>query len=137
MLRRDFQELTRRRLREARTLFQQGHFDGAYYLLGLAVECALKACIAGQTQRNSFPDRDHANKCYTHDLSRLASAGGLDAALDAAVKSGSLLGLHWLVVKDWTVESRYELNDQAKTTAMLTAVTARGNGVMTWIRQRW
>jgi HEPN domain-containing protein len=41
--RRDFQELALVRLNEAKVLLDAGHFDGAYYLAGYAVECALKA----------------------------------------------------------------------------------------------
>ena len=46
MNRRDLQELTRIRAVEAGTLLDQGMYDGAYYLSGYAVECALKACIS-------------------------------------------------------------------------------------------
>jgi hypothetical protein len=46
MLRRDFQTLSAVRSREAKALAQVGLYDGAYYLGGLAVECALKSKIA-------------------------------------------------------------------------------------------
>jgi len=36
---------------------QAGFFDGAYYLAGYAVECAIKACIAKGTRRYEFPDK--------------------------------------------------------------------------------
>jgi hypothetical protein len=137
MYRKDFQELARRRVREANALAGKGHFDGAYYLFGLGIECALKACIAHQTKKDSFPDKDWGKRCYTHDLSQLATAAGLNASLDAAVKAGSPVGTYWLVVKDWTVDSRYELIDPKKASAMKNAVTARGHGVMAWIRQHW
>lgn len=47
--RQDLQELSRVRLKEATALLKLGLFDGAYYLAGYAVECALKACIAKAT----------------------------------------------------------------------------------------
>lgn len=50
MFRKDFQDLAMVRVREAEMLLAAGLFDGAYYLAGLAVECALKACIAKATQ---------------------------------------------------------------------------------------
>src|SRR5438045_4183805 len=40
--------------------------DGAYYLAGYAVECALKACIAKLTAQHDFPDKNFAAKCFTH-----------------------------------------------------------------------
>jgi HEPN domain-containing protein len=55
--RKDLQFLARARLTEARALLDAGHPDGAYYLAGYAVECALKACIAKATQRHEFPDK--------------------------------------------------------------------------------
>ncbi|MGC2744663.1 MAG: hypothetical protein WA672_15920 [Candidatus Angelobacter sp.] len=42
----DLQELAHLRLAEARLLLDGKSFAGAYYLTGLALECALKACIA-------------------------------------------------------------------------------------------
>lgn len=55
MVRRDFQDLATVRIREAESLLAAGLFDGAYYLAGLAVECALKACIAKATQQYDSP----------------------------------------------------------------------------------
>jgi len=55
--RKDLQELSRVRLKEATALMQAGFFDGAYYLAGYAVECAIKACIAKGTRRYEFPDK--------------------------------------------------------------------------------
>jgi hypothetical protein len=50
MFRKDFQDLAMVRVRDGEVLMDAGLFDGAYYLGGLAVECALKACIAKATQ---------------------------------------------------------------------------------------
>ena len=45
--------------------------DGCYYLAGHAVEAALKACIAKATRRYEFPDKDRANRVFTHDSVKL------------------------------------------------------------------
>jgi len=79
MNRTDLQRLTRLRLREARVLFDNRRYDGAYYLLGYAVECALKAYIAKQTKRYDFPDKKFVNDIYTHDLNKLLSVSGLES----------------------------------------------------------
>lgn len=50
MDRRRFQELSRIRLDEAKALLESELSDGAFYLAGYAVECALKACIAKNTR---------------------------------------------------------------------------------------
>jgi hypothetical protein len=56
--RKDLQELSTVRPKEAAALLKAGLFDGAYYLAGYAVECALKACIAKGTQRYEFPRQE-------------------------------------------------------------------------------
>lgn len=58
-------------MKEAKALLTLGLNDGAYYLAGYAVECALKACIAKQTQRFEFPDKDKVTKGWTHKLNEL------------------------------------------------------------------
>jgi HEPN domain-containing protein len=60
------QELSSLRLREAKLLFAANAPDGAYYLAGYAVECALKACIARSTERHDFPDLKRVKDNYTH-----------------------------------------------------------------------
>jgi HEPN domain-containing protein len=81
--RREFQQLARMRLNDARVLMQGGNVEGAYYLTGLAVECAVKACIAKNTKRHDFPPNQSAIKdIYTHDLGKLVKAAGLQTALE-------------------------------------------------------
>jgi len=66
--RRDFQRLARMRLGEARVLIRHRNFEGAYYLTGLAVECAVKACIAKNKKRHDFPpDQTTLRDIYTHN----------------------------------------------------------------------
>ena len=78
MNRKELQEIAQIRVREAETLLHNGHFEGAYYLAGYAVECALKVCIAKQTHEHDFPDLKWARKVYTHNLEDLLSLAGLE-----------------------------------------------------------
>jgi HEPN domain-containing protein len=134
--RQEFQQLARMRLREARILLRDGNFEGAYYLAGLAVECALKACIAKNTKRYDFPPNQAALKdIYTHTLTRLVGAAKLQAALDAEISSNILFRSNWDLVKDWDVKSRY-ITGGLNATELYQAVAGR-NGVMRWLRQRW
>ena len=73
MNRKDLQTLSDLRVKEARALFDQGLFDGAYYLLGYAMECALKSCIARQFRQYDFPDKKLVLDSYTHELEKLLS----------------------------------------------------------------
>ena len=64
----EFQEIAELRLKESRALLAAGLPDGAYYLAGYSVECALKACIAKRTQEHDFPEQKRAIDSHTHDL---------------------------------------------------------------------
>jgi hypothetical protein len=77
----DLQALSRIRATEAKALLGLGLFDGAYYLAGYAVECALKACIAKGTRRFEFPDKRRVDSSYTHDLELLMRLANLDESL--------------------------------------------------------
>jgi hypothetical protein len=79
--RKEFQALSRIRLREARALAKLGMHDGAYYLAGYSVECAIKACIAKATQRHDFPDKKKADLSYTHNLTGMLGVAKLQDAL--------------------------------------------------------
>jgi HEPN domain-containing protein len=83
LMRRQFQRLAELRAGEALVLVQNRKEQGAYYLAGYAVECALKACIAKLTKRNEFPLKpEYVRKTYTHDLSELLRLAGLEKQLE-------------------------------------------------------
>ena len=46
MNRTDLQNLANERLEDANALLASGRFGAAYYIVGYAAECGLKACIA-------------------------------------------------------------------------------------------
>lgn len=136
MTRLDFQRLTRLRLRDARTLLGGGNSEGAYYLTGVAVECALKSAIARKTRRHDFPPKPKVvYGVYDHDLNKLLVAAGLDAVLDTAAAANPVLRANWALVKDWTIESRY-LASGPNGDELYRAVAGR-NGVLGWLRQHW
>lgn len=135
--RKDFQRLARMRLGDARVLIRHRNFEGAYYLTGLAVECAVKACIARNTKRHDFPPNQNAIRdIYSHELVKLIAVAKLQPALDAdRVKNKALAGNWDLVLKDWNNNSRYSIGGlNAKD--LYRAVAGR-NGVMQWLRRRW
>src|SRR5438094_2593762 len=109
---------------------------GAFYLGGLAIECALKACIAKKTRRYEFPrDRKYVDKVYSHDLSELLKLAGLNDQLDQDLKSNRNLATNWGVVKSWNIDSRYEASG-LKGSDMNVAVNS-ADGVLQWIKLRW
>ena len=138
MNRTDFQRLSRIRVAEARVLLDNEHLLGAYYLLGYAVESALKACIAKQIRRYDFPDRQLVNDSYTHDLDKLLRVSGLKELLDNDLKTDPDLDLSWVIVKDWSEQMRYETSISPDIERpFYQAVTGRRSGILPWLRKRW
>lgn len=135
--RQDLRELALLRLKEAQVLLQSGCWAGSYYLAGYSVECALKACIARETERHDFPDKDRVNRSYTHNLQSLLETVKLAGELrDAAAVRPGLAG-NWTLVTKWSEEARYERRSEADAVALLRAVQDRRNGVLAWLKTHW
>jgi hypothetical protein len=137
MNRNDLRKLVRVRLKEARILLIEKCFDGAYYLCGYAVECAIKACIAKKTRRHDFPDKKKVLESYSHKLHDLIGVAGLKLDLEAILSADAIFSLNWTIAKDWTEESRYERHTEKKARDLYRAVTDRKHGVLRWIRIYW
>jgi hypothetical protein len=138
MNRRDLQILTKLRLREARLLLDNGCYEGAYYLAGYAIECALKACIAKQVQRYDFPDKKSVNDSYSHDFDQLLRVAGIKSAHETELKVNTTFARHWITVKDWSEQARYKISiTQTAAEGLYKAITDRQDGVMAWIRKWW
>jgi HEPN domain-containing protein len=135
--RKDLQELSRIRLKEAKALLGLGLHDGAYYLAGYAVECALKACIAKGTDRHEFPDRKKVDASHSHNLRDLVRVADLeDARLDRARKDPDFRS-NWDTAESWSEQSRYRRQRPESAQALLEAVGDRRHGVISWIRLHW
>ncbi len=131
MNRKDFQQITRIRVREAKVLLDNHYYSGAYYLLGYAIECAFKAIIAKQIRQYDIPDRKFINDAYTHDLRKLLNLSNLKSDFDMRKRDPGF-DLNWTIVDDWSVESRYLSNkSEAEAKDLYTAVTSRRNGILT------
>jgi HEPN domain-containing protein len=109
MNRNDFQEITEVGLRESKALLAAGFPEGAYYLAGYAVECALKACIAKRTQEHDFPEKESRNY-YSHDLEELLGFAKLRTELDQSMRTNPAMKTNWIIVQDWSEASRYDRN---------------------------
>lgn len=135
--RKDLQELSKVRLTEATALLKLGLFDGAYYLAGYAVECALKACIAKATQRYEFPDRTRVQDSHSHKLVDLIKVAGLDEARVEQAGKDSDFRRNWDVIRAWSEQSRYRRNSPESAQTLLAAVGDRRHGVISWIKLQW
>lgn len=133
----DFQNLTNLRVQEAKALLGAGFPDGAYYLAGYAVECALKACIAKRTKEHDFPDKGLVNDSYSHNLKELIRVALLRNERDSALQNNSTLMTSWTIVPNWSETSRYERKTVQEAAALLNAVEDQAGGLLPWLRQRW
>jgi HEPN domain-containing protein len=137
MNRAGFKRMALIRLTEAETLLKNRNYDGAYYLCGYVIECALKACIAKNTKRHDFPDLEVVKSSWTHKLHQLVGVAGLQSALSAQMNQNSSFASNWATVKDWNEESRYERNSYKKTRDLYFAISDKTSGVLTWVMQYW
>jgi len=133
----ELQRLSRLRIRDAKILLANGAFESAYYLAGYAVECALKACIAKQTQRHEFPDKKLADDSHTHDLKKLVGLAKLAEALQQEISSNNIFADYWREVRAWSEGSRYQSATQLMAENLCTAIADRNHGVLTWLKKFW
>lgn len=134
----DLENLVDIRLIEARVLLDTNNFQGAYYLAGYALECAIKACIAKQVNQYDFPDKDLARKSHEHKLIDLLGVAGLKQRLQEKEKIDTDFKLNWAVAKDWSVESRYERTiEKTKAKDLYNAITDNTSGVLIWLKTFW
>ena len=142
----DFQRLAELRLKEAKTLLSAELPDGAYYLAGYAVECALKACIAKRTREHDFPEKKLVNDSHTHDLGKLLELAGLSDLLKRDVANDEELKLDWENVREWSEQSQYhlyvddsigDLHGLLSAKLLIDAVESKEGGMLRWIRQSW
>lgn len=134
----DFQRLAELRVKEAEVLLGQGYFDGAYYLLGYAVECAFKACIARQTKQYDFPpERKAIEAIYQHDPIKLLKASGLEGDHEIEMQANSTFADNWKIVQVWSEQLRYQIGkSEAEVKDFYTAVVS-DEGVLSWVKKYW
>ena len=97
-----FNMLSTLRIQEAGALLAAGHFPGACYPIGYAIEGAPKACVAKQVKQFDFPDKRLANEAFTHDLEESIRVAGLAPEFERYPKANPEHELNWATVKDWS-----------------------------------
>ena len=139
MNRGDFQTLAEVRIREALVLLENQCYEGAYYLAGYAVECALKACIARNTNQYDFPpDRNTVNRIYSHNLEWLLREAGLEEALAFESGTSSHFAGNWYLVLKWSEAARYRPSiAEQDSENMVRAISDEENGVVAWLKKFW
>ncbi|MCW5965161.1 MAG: HEPN domain-containing protein [Bryobacterales bacterium] len=138
MNRTDLILLAEARIEDAKILLQARRWAAAYYLLGYAVECGLKACAARQFRQDEVPDKTLVNDFYSHRLDKLLAISGVKAELERRANVETAFEISWNTVRDWSESSRYEPSmSEAKAQDMLNAVADPKIGVGTWLSTQW
>jgi len=131
------EELATARLREAVSLFDDGHCSGAYYLGGYVVELALKACISASFQPDAIPDKRFVEKIYVHDLKKLVELAGLEAERREKISADRLFAAHWEYIAEWSENTRYKVTGEGTSRSFIEALRDPDHGVFEWIRTHW
>jgi hypothetical protein len=138
MNRLDFQRLSELRLKEGQILLSEELFDGAYYLLGYALECAFKACISKQTKEHDFPpDRRAVEAMYKHRASELLKASTLQHEHEKAKQANPVFADSWKTVEVWSEQSRYQTGKSKNEVADFLSAMVGEEGVLTWLKKFW
>ena len=126
------------RLKEAKVLFENGLFQGAFYLCGYSIECALKACIAKSFRENEFPNKKLVNDSYVHDLNQLLKLSNLSIKFKTDAENDAKLDIHWALVKDWSEQFRYKPTiEKIRAEELIKAVSDDQSGILQWIKKHW
>lgn len=124
------------RISEAEVLLKANCYHGAYYLVGYALECTLKACIAKKTKQFDFPDKKLANDSFSHDLVKLLATAGLKQELRQQEEQDINFKLNWAVACKWSEESRYDpLIEQQNAQDLFNAITDSQSGILSWLKK--
>jgi hypothetical protein len=131
----DFEALADARIDEARVLLQGGRYDGAVYLGGYAVECALKAVITKGIPAQTFPEsKKDVDAWFTHRLDDLLKT----ARLSDELKKNPAVFNRWSVVLKWSETKRYERGtDENAARDFCAAIDDASEGVLPWLKQHW
>lgn len=102
----------------------------AYWHVGFATECALKAYIMWKERLNRWPDITSRKELYTHDLSKLVGIARIE------LKTNDPIGPSWAVVLQWDRGQSYDPVRMPRRVARSMVDAAFGEmGVVTWIRE--
>jgi HEPN domain-containing protein len=138
----EWQQLAECRIEDARAHLDPavGRWAAAYYLIGYAVECGLKACILARIAAHPediYEDKRFSLDAWTHDFEALLKLAKLKVDRDADVKSNRPLALNWQRMREWSEDSRYLQKTKHEAEQLFEAVTNAKEGVMQWIRLHW
>ncbi len=143
----DLKDIAKARLRAGKVLIDCGDFDGAHYILGYALECALKSAICKTLKLSEYPDNVKNDKLSTffktHVFDILLTLSGLENDFRINPANPPRLFQNWSdATSTWTSEVRYNPMGsitEAEARRMHEALSEQPHGLLTWIskKKRW
>jgi len=133
------QRLAEDRVRDAKILLDGGQWSGAYYLVGYAVEFALKSCVLARIEQTGafFIEKDLQKDSWTHDFEKLIKTADLTSQRGKDIQANPALGQSWADAKDWSETARYDQKTEAQARNLYETVVDPTNGVLEWIKKYW
>ncbi|AEI49965.1 hypothetical protein [Runella slithyformis] len=146
----EIRNLAKQRFQEAAILYQNGMWDGAFYLAGYTVELVLKAKICERLGiPNLFDEKDiSANSIKgiseirktlkTHNLFILLIFSGLKVKFDNdKATNKDLAKANSLLFNAWDENARYKPcgHMKDKDVEKLISLLSQSNGILTWIEE--
>lgn len=136
----DIRTLADSRIKEAQALSKKGFYDLAFYVAGYAVELQLKAKICEHFDLPDFysqyaPKTDLSKTFLIHNLPRLMLLSGLHNKFEAERQADILFDKHWLKVKSWSEQSRYDVigtNDEVSVKIFIESLKI----IIKWIKKQ-
>jgi hypothetical protein len=135
--RRDFKKMAEIKLREGKTLIENGCFDGARYLLGYVIEFSLKARICKILSVEDYPKMQSFK---THNFRELLTLSGLEKKLNTAKSLDPGYMTAWSIIESWKEDFRYNpigSTDKVGVLELLIAIEDKQNGIFKWIKKYW
>lgn len=137
----DLKKLTELRLKEAKTLYNAGLYDGCVYLCGYVVETALKARICKHLQMREYIENDRLrNLLQSHSFDHLLLLAGLRNKINLSNKKNLGLFTNWSILTAWKPELRYNPKgtyDKEYAKTMIDALEHPHDGFLVWIKKLW
>jgi hypothetical protein len=135
---RELKRIAKSRVAEARVLFRERKYDGARYVLGYAIEAALKAIICKKLKWKKYPP-DGLSVFKIHKIDVLIALAGLEDELQEK-KQDPKFAANWSIVTGWNENLRYEpigTASREQVEGMIKGITNRNAGVLTWLKTIW
>jgi hypothetical protein len=146
----DFQQLATTKVKEAKALYRNGHYHGAFYLAGYVLEFSLKAAVCKNLKMDDFFDNPVKlkdgilDKFKTHDYRALIVLAGLYHQLEDDKKVDVRFAINWSHIEkmSWKETCRYEMPNSINYNPIdvkeyISAIDNKKGGFLRWIRKYW